>query len=377
MALHAADQGEPFVRLNAMRRQGSLRWAAAACAFTVSLAGCGTPGAPQPPSLNLPDRVTDLSATRAGNQVSLSWTMPKKSTDKLLLKDAVAVRICRKESTGVCADAGTLSLAPGTDETWSELLPQALDEGSPRTLTYFVELRNRGGRSAGLSNAAQVLAGAPPAPVAGFRIEMSKQGAVLHWTPDQETSAIRLERRLLTPPATKPREGLLTPPPEPVAQSLLIQDAQKGRALDKTTRFGEAYAYRAQRIIRVPVNGETLELAGELCPPVQLEAANVFPPAVPTGLVAVATRAENSAETAIDLSWEPDAESDIAGYSVYRREGDGAWERISSSEPVVGPAFHDAHALAGHTYSYSVSAIDQGGHESARSAQAQETVPNQ
>ncbi len=87
------------------------------------------------------------------------------------------------------------------------------------------------------------------------------------------------------------------------------------------------------------------------------------------------TRGENDAETAIDLSWEPDSESDIAGYIVYRRDGGGAWERISPAEPVVGPAFHDVHIQAGHAYSYTVSAIDQGGHESARSAETQETVP--
>jgi len=43
------------------------------------LTGCGTQAAPQPPSLNLADRVTDLAATRSGSQVSLTWTMPKRT----------------------------------------------------------------------------------------------------------------------------------------------------------------------------------------------------------------------------------------------------------------------------------------------------------
>ena len=34
------------------------------------LAGCGTQAAPQPPSLNLPDRVTDLAANRSGIRTS-------------------------------------------------------------------------------------------------------------------------------------------------------------------------------------------------------------------------------------------------------------------------------------------------------------------
>jgi fibronectin type 3 domain-containing protein len=42
----------------------------------------------------------------------------------------------------------------------------------------------------------------------------------------------------------------------------------------------------------------------------------------------------------------------------------------------VPPAFHDAQVRPGHTYRYAVTAIDQGGHESARSTETQETVPN-
>lgn len=345
-------------------------------ALAGALAGCGTPGAPQPPSLNLPEPVADLSAVRTGNQVALTWTVPRRNTDKLLLKDSVTVRVCRQDGAGACVDAGSQLLAPGADAVWNETLPASLDRGSPRTLTYFVELKNHRGRSAGLSNAAVVLAGAPPAPVTGLRIEVRKQGAVLHWTPDGETAAVRLQRKLLTPSSAKPKQELAAPPPEPVEQSLLIEDVQQGQALDKTIRFGETYEYRAQRVSRVSIEGKTLELGGELSSPVQVEANDVFPPALPTGLVAVVTRGENGTETAIDLSWEPDAEPDLAGYSVYRRDGDAAWERISSSEPVVGPAFHDPHVQPGHTYSYAVSAIDQGGHESARSAETQETVPN-
>jgi hypothetical protein len=367
---------EPPVDWEAM--SSWVRWAAEAAlglALAVVLAGCGTPGAPLPPSLNLPDRVTDLSAARVGSKVSLSWTVPKKSTDKLILKDAIVARVCRREGSGVCVDAGTLSLAPGADATWSETLPQALDQGAPRLLSYLVELKSKQGRSAGMSNDAVVLAGVPPAPVEGFSAEVHKAGIVLHWTPDRDTAAIRLRRTLLTPPATKPQEGLLAPPPEPSQQNLLIEDAHQGSALDKSIRFGEAYEYRAQRVTRVTVDGKTLELEGELSAAVEVDAKDVFPPAMPTGLVAVAMRAENGNPAAIDLSWEPDAENDVAGYIVYRRTDSGGWGRISPAEPLVGPAFHDAQVEAGHTYHYAVSAIGQNRHESERSAETEESLP--
>ena len=353
-------------------------WAALAGVLAAALAGCGTPGAPQAPSLNLPGRVTDLTAERAGNQVTLKWTMPTRNTDKLLLQDKVDVRVCHKEGTETCdAVGGSLLLAPGADGAVTETLPPALDAGAPRVLTYFVELKNEKGRSAGLSNAAVVLAGAAPAPVTGLSAEVRKTGVVLRWTPDGENVAVRLERKLLTPQAS-PQKGLLAPPPEPVEQNFLVEDnVQAGRALDKTIRFGETYEYRAQRVARVAADGQTLELAGELSAPVRVEALDVFPPTVPSGLAAVATTDAGGGSPAIDLSWQPDSDTDLAGYIVYRRESDAAWQRISPAQPVAGPAFHDAAVQPGHTYRYAVTAVDQKGHESTHSAEAQETVPTQ
>jgi len=337
-----------------------------------------------PPSLKLPDTVGDLAAVRTGNQVALTWTMPRKNTDKLLLKGNVTVRVCRKEAAGPCATAGAeLQLAPGSDGAFADALPAALASGAPRPLSYFVELKNRNGRSAGLSNGAVVLAGEAPAPVAGLAAEVRKQGVALRWTAldtvakESAPVAIRLRRTLLTPQSKKPQQGLMTPPPEPLEQSLLVEPgAHPGRALDKDIRFGQTYEYRAQRIARVTVDGRTLELAGELSPPVRVQALDVFPPAVPTGLAAVATAGENGAEAAIDLSWQPGTEADLAGYAVYRREGEDAWQHISPAQPLPSPAFHDAHVLPSHTYHYAVTAIDQGGHESTRSAETEETVPN-
>jgi hypothetical protein len=354
------------------------------------VSGCGTPGAPQPPSLNLPVAVDDLSANRAGNQVALTWTMPKKNTDKLMLRGYLPVYVCRKQGTGPCVAAGpATSFTPGADGTFTDTLPAALAAGTPRPLTYFVELKNSNGRSAGLSNAAVVLAGEAPAPITGLTAEVRKQGVLLRWTnldpatPDQSAqSAIRLHRRLLTPqPAAKPHEGLLAPQPQPVEQSLLVEaGASPGRALDKNIRFGQSYEYRAQRVARVTVDGKTFELAGELSAPLRVEALDIFPPETPAGLVAVATLGDSGAppvpQNAIDLSWQPVTDVDLAGYIVYRHEGDAAAQRISPAEPLIAPAFHDTQVQPGHTYHYAVSAIGQNGHESPRSAETEEFVPN-
>lgn len=352
------------------------------------LSACGTPGAPLPPSLKLPDPVADLTAVRTGNQVSLTWKMPRKNTDKLLIKGNIPARICRQFTTAACDPIpGNLSFQPGVEASFTDTLPDPLANGQPRPLTYFVELLSPKGRSAGPSNPARILAGAAPAPVAGFQAHLRKQGTVLQWTatpPETANTVIRLHRTLLTPsapPKSASQGTLLAPPKEPVEVTLLADQPQQPHVLDKTIRFGQTYEYRAQRVARVQIDGQTVELAGPLSPPIRIEAIDTFPPAAPTGLAAVATAPEASATSSpstpsIDLSWEPVNEPDLAGYAVYRREGDSPWQRISPAQPVIGPAFHDPGVKSGHTYTYAVTALDQAAHESPRSAETSESVPN-
>lgn len=360
------------------------------------------PAAPQPPSLDLPERVGDLSAVRTGNQVVLTWTMPKRDTDKMPLKGNVTVRICRNESAGQdtssdtgsgCSAAAKFDLSPSADGAFTDTLPPALAEGAPRVLTYFVELDNRKGRSAGLSNGARILAGEAPPAIEGLAAEMRRDGVLLRWTPappEAAPVAIRLLRHLVSPPANQPAESksaktVIAPHPEATEQNLLVEPGphgnnDPGRALDSSIEFGATYEYRTQRVARVNIDGKMLELAGPLSAPVRIAAVNVFPPAVPRGLAAVAAEGEAGAGPAIDLNWQPNTEADLAGYFVYRREAgstESSWQRISPPPPIVAPGYHDATVQPGHTYFYAVSAVDEQGHESARSAAAEETVPAQ
>jgi len=343
--------------------------------LTLALVGCGTPGPPQPPSLNLPDRVDDLNAIRTGNQVHLTWTMPKRNTDRLPIKTGVTALVCRRESASECSPVAKLSFAPGSQASFEDSLSASLAAGSPRPLTYTVELKNRSGRSVGPSNAAVIVVGQAPAPIVGLAAEVSRSGAVLRWNAVDQHLAVRIHRKLLTPHPAPAHGGPLAPPPEPVDQNLFV-DSDTGHALDSSITLGNVYEYRGQRIAHIEVEGHPVELAGEISPPIRVDAQDVFPPAVPSGLAAVATAAEAGAAPSIDLNWEPNTEPDLAGYVVYRHENESPRQRISGEQPLAGPAFHDTSVQPGHTYGYAVSAVDRGGHESGRSAEAQETVPN-
>ena len=113
-------------------------------------------------------------------------------------------------------------------------------------------------------------------------------------------------------------------------------------------------------------------MEGDDTPEVKVFAHDIFPPAVPAGLQAVFSGPGQQAF--IDLIWAPVADADLEGYNLYRHEEGAAAVKLNS-EPVKTPAYRDAQVMAGKTYFYSVSAVDQRGNESARSEEASERVP--
>jgi hypothetical protein len=322
-----------------------------------------------------------LTAVRSGSTVTLHWTNPRKTTDRLLISGPVHAQICWQKTAGQCESVELVDVEPGTKVEFRESLPTSQQQGPARPLNYFVELRNLKGRSAGPSNLAPLLAGSAPAPITGLRAEARPNGAALHWE-EGESTPVRLHRKLLNPTKAEPdsAKGLMKSTPQPIFRDLLVDPGPvHNGALDQTASFGSSYEYTAQRITRVPMNGQVLELAGNLSAPVRVDMIDTFPPAVPSGLEAVAVPDDKT----IDLSWQPDTDSDLAGYIVYRADtqdsshpGPDHWTRISGPQPLPAPAYRDSTPLPGQIYRYTVTAIDQTGHESARSPEATETLPN-
>jgi hypothetical protein len=351
--------------------------------------GCGEPGAPQPPSLNLPVPVRDLTATRTGNSVHLTWKSTTRTTDHAPLTGTIRTRICRMEGNGPCELATEQPLKPGQPEQFDDALPSEELQGQPQLLTYYVELLNHAQKSAGRSNAAYSASGQAAPEIASLTASVRPEGVELHWAPVEWPAAegsarlVRITRLDQSPPKPKPMatagtKSLLAPSSAsaPPLQTLEVvsggEHSAKGEALDPSAQFGESYRYEARCVEKLMLDGHAIELVGALSQPATILTKDVFPPAVPQQLAA----ASDGASHAIDLSWSPDSEPDLAGYFVYRREASGsaAAERISGMAPLPAPAFHDAHVTPDVAYAYSVSAVDTSGNESARSAEAQETL---
>jgi hypothetical protein len=339
-------------------------------------AGCGTPGVPQPPSLNLPEQVQDLAVSRVGDEIHLHWTMPRRNTDKLQLKGQYTAHICIEESLGKCSSVTDLLLAPAIEGDYRYNLPSAYRSGPPRSLTYRVELKNHAGHSAGLSNPASTLAGLAPQQVIGLTAQVRADGVVLRWTPATD-EIVRLHRELLSPPKQDKKEDnspLTEPGPEPIEQNFLVRPQNgkdTGQALENKAILDRKYRYMAQRILQQKVQDKVLEISSSPSDWITVDTRDIFPPSIPVGLAVVAVPEEKS----MDLSWTSDADPDLAGYFVYRREDTTSPVRISPAQPIPAPSFRDISVQSGHRYFYSVSAVDRDGNESAHSPETEEVYP--
>src|SRR5262245_46416423 len=49
--------------------------------FFLLLVGCGVPGEPLPPLLEIPVAVSDLAAVQVGNHIELTWSVPRMTTE--------------------------------------------------------------------------------------------------------------------------------------------------------------------------------------------------------------------------------------------------------------------------------------------------------
>lgn len=97
-------------------------------------------------------------------------------------------------------------------------------------------------------------------------------------------------------------------------------------------------------------------------------AADTDAPSAPALLTAAAD------ETAVRLDWADNAETDLAGYSVYRSTTSGGGYVRLNALPLIESSFEDGAVTLGETYYYRVTAVDTSANESDFSGEAAATV---
>ena len=348
-----------------------------------ALSGCGTPGAPQLPSLQLARPVEDLTATRKGNRVELDWTLPRKNTDRTLVKHMPSTRICRREGTELMSTCTVVAevpppkpqaqpkqkgqeVPPAIRMRYVDSLPPQLGQENPAGfVTYAVEEMNSRVRSAGLSNQVPIpVAPTIPAPNE-LSAEVSGEGVRISWmgsAPPAPVQGLTYRYQIDRKPAGSPAYIVVGD----------VAPSARGSYLDKTFEWEKKYEYRITTLTQVNSHGINTGVEGDDSTPVEVFTRDIYPPAQPAGLQAVFSSVGQ--KPFIDLTWAPNMESDLAGYNVFRRL-QGKTERLNQQLVQVS-SFRDENVKPGEKYIYSVSAVDLRGNESSRSAEASETVPD-
>jgi hypothetical protein len=297
-------------------------------------AGCGYPGEPKPPALEIPSRVTDLRAAEYGARILVEFTLPALTTEGLALTGVRSVEL--RVSAGAATRSVNLKAAgPGP-------VHEEIGAGEWIGTDVLLTVRATGpkGKASEWSNAVPLSLGVPLGVPANLEAENVAEGVRLRWRGSGPRYRIF---RAFTGPA-----------PDRLAES------DQPEYVDQTTNYGSPYRYFVQA-----VTADGLRQS-EISEPVAITPRDDFPPAVPAGVSAVA------GVGSIELAWQRNTEDDFRGYNLYRSADGAAFEKIAAL--IDAPAYSDRQVETGKPYRYTVSSADQAGNESARSEPVEVTA---
>jgi hypothetical protein len=364
------------------------------------LYGCAAPGEPierKPPT---PIPVADLTASQSGNDVILTFTLPRDSVEKREILKPISIDVYRNFEP-VPPGNSPEAFAPANPTLLLTIPPAMVDRYTVQGQTRFVDsLRAEdlapGGREAvylvrvfvspkklsANSNVAALTVYPAANPIADLKAEFQRAGVALSWTSPEKTligkapniASYRVYRAEIestqNASATSSAAGGTEATNTKVPFARIAEPASPPY-IDTQTELGKTYVYSVRSVAQYPgVQIESLDSNFATITP-----KDVFPPPAPQDLVAAFVPAAGGAPGYLDLSWSISAATDIAGYNVYRSEDPARPGTRVNSELLLTPAFRDMNAVPGRTYFYTVTAVDRSGNESPASPPASGSVP--
>jgi hypothetical protein len=369
----------------------------------VLLSGCASPGEPiarRPPT---PAGITDLAAQQSGNNVVLTFTLPRETIDQRPLKEMPTIEIWRSFAASNPVPPAAPRVAPsllitipsamvsnyteqGRVRYVNPLQPDDFTQHPNEIANYTVRTRVSEKKPSPDSNVAALPIYPAPDPIDDLKTEVTRSGVTLAWTPPQRTPVGAAPPivmfRIYRTEAAKPSAG--DGQSEPRAPSPLPPSPAKGKQQfakiaetasptyqDTQTEFGTTYTYSVRSVVEY--SGHDLESSDSNL--ASITPRDIFPPSAPQGLVVVLVPKIGDTPAHLELSWSINSETDIAGYNVYRSEQDGTlWTRLNP-ELLLTPAFRDMSAIAGRQYFYTITAVGRAGNESSPGASASGEIP--
>src|SRR5579864_1859766 len=364
--------------------------ALAFCLFACALAaGCAAPGEPTARHPVVPVAITDLAARQYGSAFTLTFTLPARSMDREALAEHPTIEIYRAalppgtttdKKTGwrlaytVPSEQVDPYLKAGHIEFRDPLMADDFARAAGSSMAYKIRTRAAKARASEDSNV--VLARIYPAPQAprNVHVVVTESALNVNWTeaampPGASSRMYRVYRGEI-------ESGQVSPPQDVSTAKLktpleLAGTSPSTEFRDSRFELGTAYLYTVRSVAQF--GADIVESADSA--PAMVTPRDFFPPAAPTNLEISIIPATNQAPAYIELSWAISPEGDLAGYSVYRSEGEDAPGERVSTDILPSPTFRDISVLPGRRYYYRVSALDRAGNESPKSSAVVADVP--
>lgn len=100
--------------------------------------------------------------------------------------------------------------------------------------------------------------------------------------------------------------------------------------------------------------------------------ADPLPPKDTTAPSAPANAVGESGDTVVELTWDANGDSDLAGYNLYRSKESfsevSGMDPVNSNQLLSSPGYIDAGLTNGTTYFYRLTAVDENANESSVSS---------
>lgn len=404
----------------------SYRPAAAAALTLCALMACGKKGPPLAPLRPVPGPVTELAARRSGAEARFGFKLPLQNVDgtrpvSLGRVEVYAVTVAANAPAPANRDllvdkylVATIPVRPVPVEGEAAAPPPPAAESkedprpAPGDLATFVEELNEA-RLKPQVVASATTAAAPLTTTTAIaaawaataaRLDESPslsriyvlRGVSLHGRPGQPSERVTMPvAELPAPPSNvralftetrvtlnwgaPPAEGLLSsfaPTPTFNVYTATGTEPLNAAPLSATTfeRDGLTFGSEECFVVRTATAKGNVTIESPASAPACVTPADTFAPAAPTGLSAVGTAG------AVNLIWEANSESDLAGYLVLRGEAPGDTLQAITATPIRETTYKDETAKPGVRYIYAVVAVDTATppNTSGQSARVEETA---
>jgi hypothetical protein len=364
-------------------------------------ASCGKRGDPEPPLPKGPAAVHDLAIDQEGTEAVLTFTYPDRLLTGLPLTDLESVEVYRvinpsstltspaasSSSSGAAktdqapaagarrvalnarlAEEAFYSQAERVDQLSvaaiaqhtrgaqivyrDPLMPLLRAATPPRSIAYAVVSVRRNGLKSPLSHIVVLSPDIPPGPPVITDVTAEEGRICLEWL--------------------EPRSDLLGHEPVKLGGYFVyrrfFEEPDYGLPLNKEALTGTAFTDTAPPYgnlvytVRATL-AEKPKILGAPAEEASVNYRDVFPPPAPRRLDAL------SEGKLIRLVWDPVTVSDLAGYAIFRAEGDAPLTRLNP-QLIKETFFNDESVAAGRRYRYVIKAVDTAGNESPASPEA-------